>query len=79
MQSKSYISYYETLLSLQNEKNRLIHDMKYQHMQVIQMLDEKKYDECREYLFKISDVLEKEGIYAIYRKSIYRFYPQLQE
>ena len=59
LQSKSYISYYETLLSLQNEKNRLIHDMKYQHMQVIQMLDEKKYDECREYLFKISDVLEK--------------------
>ena len=59
LQNKSYANYYETLLSLQNEKDRLIHDIKYQHMHVIQMLDEKKYGECREYLLGISDVLEK--------------------
>lgn len=59
LQNKSYANYYETLLSLQNEKERLIHDIKYQHMHVIQMLDEKRYGECREYLLGISDVLEK--------------------
>lgn len=60
LKNESYINYYKTLLSWQNEKDRLMHDIKYQYVNMIQMLDEGKYDECRQYLIKIAEVLEKQ-------------------
>lgn len=61
LKNESYINYYKSLLVLQNEKDRLMHDIKYQYMNVIQMLDEKRYEECRKYLFQVTEVLERQG------------------
>ena len=60
LKNESYINYYKSLLSLQNEKDRLMHDIKYQYMNVIQMLDEERYVECRKYLIQVTEVLEKQ-------------------
>lgn len=60
LKNESYINYYNSLLTLQTEKERLIHDIKYQHINILQMLDEKKYDDCRNYLLKITAHLESQ-------------------
>lgn len=70
LKNESYINYYKSLLALQNEKDRLMHDIKYQYMNVIQMLDEKRYEECRKYLFQVTEVLEKQG-YTQYSGNTY--------
>lgn len=70
LKNESYINYYKSLLALQNEKDHLMHDIKYQYMNIIQMLDEKRYEECRKYLFQITEVLEKQG-YTQYSGNTY--------
>ena len=60
LKNESYINNYNSLLTLQTEKERLIHDIKYQHINILQMLDEKKYDDCRNYLLKITALLESQ-------------------
>ena len=50
LKTKSYIEYYENLLKVQEDKQRLLHDLRYQYLNIFQMLDEEKYPDCKRYL-----------------------------
>lgn len=61
LKTKSYIEYYENLLKVQEDKQRLLHDLRYQYLNIFQMLDEEKYPDCKRYLGKILNTLEENG------------------
>lgn len=60
MKSTSGMEYYESLCRQQEEKEKLVHDVRYHCLSMAQMLEEGRYEECSRYIGRFRDVLVAE-------------------
>lgn len=59
LQSLSYMEYYGDLCKQQEDTDRTLHDIRYHFLNLSQLLEDKKYEECSKYLNIINGSLEK--------------------
>lgn len=70
LKNSSYMDYYKELCEQQEQQNRQLHDVRYQHITLRQLLDEHRYQECGEYLDKISAGIDRSA-FRIYTGNRY--------
>ena len=57
MQSIAGMEYYEGLCRKQEEKEKIVHDVRYHCLSMAQMLEEGRYEECSRYIYQFRDTI----------------------